>query len=229
MSKTTVMALLGATICSIPSIGYAQTYSRVGVGISINDKYSREYDSLAPSTQRVHADMEKSGLNATASIGYDFGDLRVEGQAQYSRLKASHSGCLNCGPTNAPYVEDTAELRGKERSLSGYANVLYDFPSIGEILQFSVGGGVGYSSIKLRTDSTGSVERQRGSANNLALQGIIEARVNVTDSTAVSLRYSYQHMGKLKVDRLNGAGVLQDSVSKTYAYQNYTIGISQQF
>lgn len=190
-------------------------YARLSAGAAVNDHNSRVFGDYV-------SDMQVSGLNLDGAVGYDFGSVRTELQGQYSRIKADKQGCFTCG-SNGKFAYDDSDPTGSAKSYSAFANVLYDFPSIGEFLQISAGAGAGYSKVKIATESDGFIPTMRGSADKLAVQGIVEARAWLTNRTAVTYRFSYQHMGKV------GAVALKQGTSKTWAQHNYTLGLTHIF
>lgn len=201
---------------------YTGAYARLGIGASINDNERRIYEG----TPRTSASMEIAGLNIDGSLGYDFGPVRLETEVQYSRLKPIGQGCLTCRTNQQGefvFLPDDSPISGSSQSMTGAVNILYDFDPI-NFLTFSVGGGIGISDLRLKTTSDGFVKSQSGKATNLMWQGIVEATFQITDTTAVTARYSYQDMGKMTVVNQN-----LSSTHNRYNYQNYSLGLTQRF
>ena len=148
-------------------------------------------------------EFKSPGWEADAIAGYDFGPVRAEAELGYKRLRTKNlffspalAGDLGL-PDDGPYAPDDVGLSRKTEVLSAMGNVLLD---LGDDNGFSIygGGGAGYARVKMFGDRD----------NSWAWQLIAGARVAVTDSVDLGLKYRYFNTGNLTfADRLGDAGV----------------------
>ena len=193
--------LVAAATAAIATPAYAQD-SGPYVGIEGGVMFPRDtdidadvdfVDPLEPDVifQDVFDLDYKTGFDIDGIVGDDFGMFRVEGELGYKRAKVNEIQ-LDQDFIDA-YEEATGEdlsdvdfdLDGRVTVLSGMVNGLVDFDVGG--LGLYAGGGIGRAQVKLLGDKD----------NAWAYQLIAGARVPVSDSIDVGVKYRYFRTGKL--------------------------------
>ena len=127
-----------------------------------------------------------TGLNLGAVLGYDFGDLRLEGEVGWQ--KNDFDKWTESGTTGS-----TSELSGDMSTLSLLVSGYYDF-SIGPNLEPFVGIGLGYA--KLDANDLGVT----GSANmtdddDTAFVHQVSVGIAYTISEAITIDAKYRYFG----------------------------------
>ncbi|MBA2367463.1 MAG: porin family protein [Candidatus Protochlamydia sp.] len=133
--------------------------------------------------QNKHHEIKtRTGYTGAGSLGYKFDNgIRVEGEVAYR-----HNDIKSREHFNA------YQGKGHTSVTSGMANVLYDFDT-GTCITPYIGGGVGYSHLKVNAKCKNLVgsERFTGSDSGLAYQGIVGASVPVCHKTDLGVEYRY--------------------------------------
>ncbi len=173
--------------------------------------------TVADISKRRVADVNyKTGYDVDALFGYDFGMFRLEGELGYKRAKndkleidPAFITALNAGSGGA-FVASDFDLSGHTSVLSGMINGLVDFGPDNGINGF-VGAGVGRARVK-----------QFGESDNAwAYQLIAGARMPISSSVDVGLKYRYFRTGKLNYgDSFGFAGVAPGSGGTVFLDNN---------
>ncbi len=141
----------------------------------------------------------KTGYDAGAIVGYDFGGFRLEAEASYRR--ASVEGFNVSSSTTFSSASNT--LTGNVSALSFMMNGLLDFgPDDG--LQGFVGGGAGIGRVKVLTDATGTAYDFNDSDSGFAWQALAGVRYPITDNVDIGMKYRLYNQDH--VNLVSGAG-----------------------
>lgn len=136
-------------------------------GYTINPDVGVDFDPAG-----THGDQSfENGWVAGAAVGYDFGRARVEFEGAY---RANDYDTLTVG-TAAPL-----KVQGDLTVISGMVNALYDFENSSIVTPF-MGFGMGF----------GHLEDDGASDTQLAYQGIVGAKVSLTENLSAVVDYRY--------------------------------------
>jgi opacity protein-like surface antigen len=133
----------------------------------------------------------KTGFDLAAVVGHDFGVIRAEGEVGYKRASAE-SVDVGAGPI---------PLNGRSSEFSAMANVLLDV-SVSPGFDISAGGGAGAAWARPNYSAAGLTTAGHGT--KFAWQLIAEARLAVSKSVDVGLRYRYHNVNNM---RSSGSGI----------------------
>jgi opacity protein-like surface antigen len=157
---------------------------------------------------------KKPGLDLDLILGYDFGLVRIEGEAGYKRASLDEIGLRN-----APGgVVTTSDGDGNVGVTSAMANVLLDVGD-NEGVSVYAGPGIGWARVKTNNIVPGPAAFDiEGSDSGLALQGVAGVRYAITPQLDVGLKYRYFRSSSLDyrniIDELNAGGVTYDTSSR---------------
>jgi opacity protein-like surface antigen len=157
---------------------------------------------------------KKPGLDLDLILGYDFGALRLEGEAGFKRASLDEIG-LRAAPGGAL---TTADANGHVGVTSAMANLLLDFGN-DEGLSLYAGPGIGWARVKMSNiQPAGSNFDIEGSDSGLALQGIAGVRFAITPQLDVGLKYRFFRSSRLEygniIEELNAGGASFDARSR---------------
>jgi len=156
----------------------------------------------------------KRGYDVDATLGYDFGLFRLEGELGYKRAKLDNFELSSAAQTafNTQFggvvdPEVDFDLSGRTSVLSGMVNGLVDFGAGG----FSVfaGGGAGRARVKF------AGERD----NAWAYQLLAGVTAPISDNVDVGVKYRYFRTGKLDFFDFDDGAIL-DNGSGSTAFAN---------
>ena len=133
------------------------------------------------------------GYDVDGIVGYDFGPIRIEGEAGYKRSEVSSLTLANAVPgTN--YIAGTysGKYVGNTNVLSFMANALLDFGDDSGISGF-VGGGAGVARVKADDWRGGASDPGLvdDSDTRFAWQAIAGVRAPITSNIDVGLKYRF--------------------------------------
>lgn len=209
MSSKSIL-LAAAALAIVPSAASARDglpYVGLEGGAVKPEKLKLDYQLRALSVADGIVIEHKTGFDIDAVVGYDFGFLRVEGEAAWKRA-------LPNAVSVAPAIgfNNTGPLRidGRTNVRSAMANLLLDFGK-DDGLQVYGGGGLGLARISLNNVISGpNVPAGRGvsgSDRSLAWQVIAGMRVPVSYNVDLGLKYRYFRSKVELQDATNPAAV----------------------
>jgi len=189
MNKKITQQLVFLAVFALAFIATSAQAQNTGFYVSGNIGLSRQPDYKgantffgAPITLTARFN---EGYKTGATIGYDFGAFRLEGEISYRDNDGDGAGSLTTVPA-APVVSEIS-------SISYMANVYYDYHSGNSAWVPYIGGGVGTSTF----DFSFSIPSAIGSAivndknTVLAYQIIAGVGYEFTQHLTVSMNYNY--------------------------------------
>lgn len=163
-----------------------------------------------------------TGFGGQAALGYDFGNIRIEGELGFTRDK--QDGYVAIVPPTGNIVADA-----KEKSLRGMVNAYADIGN-GSIQPY-VGAGLGIARVKLdffgpRAPFPTEPPRQLilDSDTRFAYQLIGGVAVPVSDAAAITLQYRWFDAGTIKL--LDSRGEL---ATRDHKGHNFDLGLRFRF
>jgi opacity protein-like surface antigen len=172
------LALAGGAMAD----GSSKYYVDVGGGYTIIDDADLSDSTLPGVSGTLSAD---GGYQFTAAIGREMGSgFRAELEFSYRQADLDDITIAAFGLTATGVVD------GDVSTLSGMANVLYDFELDGKITPY-IGGGLGVASINVEIDSVAGVTTAFDDSDTvIAYQGLVGLRYPLTDQ--ISIRGGYR-------------------------------------
>jgi outer membrane protein OmpA-like peptidoglycan-associated protein len=135
-----------------------------------------------------------NGFAAGGVIGYDFGRVRLEGEAVYRNHGMQTLSFSNVPPSlqsgfGIP-ASGSAPLSGDVASIGFMANAIYDILPHGVVTPY-VGVGIGGADLQLNSIRIGSVQIASGGSFQFAYQGIAGLKVAMGPNWSASVDYRY--------------------------------------
>lgn len=192
------------------------------VGAEVGWSGLQSFDSSgAPGHIQFH-DTPDQGFGGGGVAGYNFGRVRFEGELVFRRHEA---GMLTVQPgsTGFPKLSGTASPKGNITSLALMANALVDILPHNDWTPY-LGAGVGGVRIALDDLQIKGTNFVNKSDLQLAYQGIVGVRYQVTENLAVNLDYRY--FAATDPDFKDLAGI---PFKTTYATHNAMLGLTYHF
>lgn len=209
---------LAALALALPCVAMAQPYLAGQVGFS----HLLETDATAPNNREFHISFE-AGYSFAIRSGYDFGQLRIEGELRHS----SHD--LD---TVEIQRNDTTTLStsGNIASTSFLINGIYAFRPHKPIQPY-VGAGIGVSYIRLddtefvvQTPRAQVITRVEGFGVVLAYQFMLGIDFHITKNTALYAEYRYFVAATPQFKNAQGTNINLD-----YMADNVAVGLRYTF
>jgi protein TonB len=136
----------------------------------------------------------KTGYDVDVNAGYDFGMFRVEGEIAYKRAK--HSDYQFDVEDDGGFPSD--QVDGRTSVLSGMVNALLDLGN--DRTGFTVGGGIGIASTKLRVNSEIDNFDNDLKDSHFAWQLLAGVHTAVSSNIDVGVKYRYFDAGRMRDD-----------------------------
>src|SRR3569623_2639746 len=173
-------------------------------------RFSNDVDSISNGLRIFH----KLGFDGDAVFGYDFGMVRLEGEASYKRTSAK-SALINITAAEAvgnANLTGRVATRGHNTVGSGMINALLDVG--GSFITGSFGAGVGYARVRynLKMDPSSALAFRDDDAA-FAYQLLAEVRAPVSSHVDFGLKYRY-----FMTDRLDFGPFCQTSCGSIHPY-----------
>jgi OmpA-OmpF porin, OOP family len=165
-----------------------------------------------------------TGWATFATVGYDFGDWRLEAEAGLRHNQFDLSG--NTFPTSdeGPFFFPLS-ASGELKELTLMANVVYDIP-LSEDLELSIGVGAGADRATLEVDPFSFNPGGKDEDWNFAYQGIASFNYKMSSRLDLTLNYRYLQVDdpNLKTPGFDGIAI-DDDLQK----QTVTVGLRYDF
>ncbi|MCL6251854.1 porin family protein, partial [Altererythrobacter sp. KTW20L] len=190
MRKCATGLLLATSILAAPAMARdGQVYLGIEGGVVRADDITFAVTG-APLT--VTAEPKDIGWEAGAVLGYDFGMVRLEGEAAYKRFGIDTiTGPVGPIPTGGTYfASGTYAANGDVRVGSGMANLLLDFGG-NDGIGFSIGGGVGIADVDIKDIAVPGRVALDDNDMRFAWQGIARLYAPLSDTIELGLKYRY--------------------------------------
>lgn len=167
----------------------------------------------------------KTGGGFAGIVGYDFGQIRLEGEiGKHYHLAETFTVTNDAG---LGLTSGTA-ANGKSNATHYMINTIYDFDDgIGDTdFEPFVGAGLGLSSVAWNnfTAPGGGAPYTSGSDDVFTYQAFAGVRVPIASNVDLSLKYRY--LGTSDADRLDSAG---DAFRTSYNVHDVVVGITYKF
>ena len=190
MKKILIAAALAAPLLATPALAKdGEVYIQLDGGLmKIRDVPStwagQTYDPMVTF---------KTGYDVDGVLGYDFGRFRLEAEVAYKHGKVASINSavltqLRIAPGAVPFERASA--------FSGMGNLLVDF-DLPSGVNFYLGGGVGYATVKERVGA-GTSTFFDGSDNKFAWQGLAGMRVPVGNRLEIGIKLRYFDAGTVQ-------------------------------
>lgn len=135
-----------------------------------------------------HSD-HKTGWGVGLAVGYNFGDVRLEGELSRFQNSVDDYGFTNAG--GYPFGVGTVDAdRGSTRATNLMANLYYDI-NLGMALKPYIGFGLGGSRLNFNNYTSGATAFLDDSKTVFAYQGIAGLRYELSDRLDMTLDYRY--------------------------------------
>ena len=137
----------------------------------------------------VHTDRFKTGWEAGAAVGYDFGHFRLEAEGFYARSSPREQERLLGTPLPNGTFTEADGLAGRTSTYAGMGNALIGLGHWGGIKAY-VGAGAGYAHVHLSEalPTTGLIN---DSNSGFAWQGLAGLTVPISHNVDLGVRYRY--------------------------------------
>jgi OOP family OmpA-OmpF porin len=176
-------------------------------GGSLGSDFDLDDDDDFDDDERDVFDLKtKAGWEAGLLLGYDFGGFRLEAEGSYKNLNVDRISSSLAGfdlDDVTPGVQNRVDVDGDLKVKSLVANALLDFgPDDG--LQFFAGGGVGIGWADLEgsfADENNAFIDDSDSA--LAWQLMAGARLPISDSVDLGVKYKYFNLDNLSIRNID--------------------------
>lgn len=231
MRKFAIAMALATTALAGPAIARDKAFyaGLEGGGMLVEDQnwdyrpFVTDGDGDSDGTKVTNALLveHQTGFDVAAVVGYDWGRVRTELEFGYKQAQpdtfTANTTLVNMVRPNgtigsvAPFAYTGAS--GKTTTLSGMANLMLDFGDNDSWRYdeargwtFSVGGGVGYASVKandwnyFRQSATFVDDSDSG----FAWQGIAQVRRAITYNIDLGLKYRFFNMSNIEFETENG-------------------------
>jgi OmpA-OmpF porin, OOP family len=135
-----------------------------------------------------HVDHEtfKTGFNAGARAGYQWGPWRLEGEFAYRRNDVRGEHDVSAHPLSGP----PHSITGDRHAYAEMANLIYDVALAWPVTPH-IGGGIGAAQVGRNVNPGGGLLGEHSSDTVFAYQGIAGLRYLITPSVAFDLDYRY--------------------------------------
>ncbi|HVH49204.1 MAG TPA: outer membrane beta-barrel protein, partial [Sphingomicrobium sp.] len=191
LAAAAVSALAATPALARDGSGYAGIEGGLVLDADADFDFDADFDGDVFENDDVFDIDFKSGLDADAIIGYDFGMFRVEGELGYKKVKADDveidddfADFVGIDPADTEF-----DIDGKAKVWSGMVNGLVDFGNE-DGLSFYAGGGVGRAKVKMLGDKDSA----------WAWQLIAGARYAVSSNIDLGVKYRYFQTGKMEFE-----------------------------
>ncbi len=186
-------ALLAAALVALPGAALAQT-PRIYAAFQAGSTWLNNSDNTSHDFN-MESDY-KTGYSLALRVGtHVASNWRVEGEIAYAENDVSSLTIKNDGGLGQALIGQSLngthlDGNGWVSSLSGMANVLYDFMP-GQRVHPYVGAGIGVARLNANNVGFGSYTVVDDSTTDFAYQGIAGVSVDVSPTLAVYLDYHY--------------------------------------
>ncbi|RMF07560.1 MAG: OmpA family protein [Alphaproteobacteria bacterium] len=171
-----------------PAVADDNWYAAIRGGLSSAEKSSLDDVS---SGLRGHAE-HGTDLAIGLGLGYDLGDLRVEGEILHLRNDVDEFAFSNDGGLGAALVGVNDADSGSTRATAGMFNLLYDIDTGSAVTPY-LGAGLGWGKVKFNNYAAAGSAILDDSDSVMAYQLIAGLRARV--SQAVDLTAGYRYFG----------------------------------
>ena len=201
MRKLVIGAALLSTAIATPAFARdGSPYVGVDAGIMKPNTFDLRFVNSSTAVSDALRLRHKVGYDIDGVFGYDLGMVRVEGELGYkrARLKDATAEQAALAAVLLPNQPLHYTATGRGTFWSGMINALLDLgPSDG--LNGSIGAGVGYVRARYRAGLIPSNTLNFTSSDAaIALQGLAELRMPVSQSIDLGLKYRYFRTERLK-------------------------------
>lgn len=208
MRKVLAGLALASTIISGPALArdnsvYAGIEGGVVFGGSLGSDFDLDDDDDFDDDERDAFNLRtKRGWEAALVLGYDFGGFRLEAEGSYKNLNVNRISTDLAGfdlDDVTPGVQDRVAVNGDLKVKSLMANALVDLgPDDG--LQFFAGGGAGIGWADFESSFIDEADPFIDESDSaFAWQLIAGARLPISDSVDVGVKYKYFNLDNLKI------------------------------
>jgi outer membrane protein OmpA-like peptidoglycan-associated protein len=136
-----------------------------------------------------HTNRFKTGWEAGAAIGYDYGHFRLEAEGFYNRsTMRSEERALGTPLPNGTFTQADG-LRGRTSTYAGMGNVLLGLGHWGGVKGY-VGAGVGYARVRL-DDELPAATRINAHDSGFAWQALAGLSLPISHNLDLGMRYRY--------------------------------------
>jgi outer membrane protein OmpA-like peptidoglycan-associated protein len=137
----------------------------------------------------AHTDRFKTGWEAGAAVGYDFGHFRLEAEGFYDRsILKSQTRPGGTPLPNGVFLQSDG-LQGETSTYAGMGNILFGLGHWGGIKAY-VGGGVGYARTHL-VEVLPGVGQIRDHDEGFAWQGLAGLTMPISHNVDFGIKYRY--------------------------------------
>lgn len=208
MRRTLIGLALASTIAASPAVAkdnsaYVGIDGGVVFGGSLGSDFDLDGNDKFDDGEKDVFDLDtKAGWEAALVAGYDFGGFRLEAEGSYKNLNVDRLSTKLAGfdfDDVTPGVQNRIDSNGDLKVKSVMANALVDLgPDDG--LQFFAGGGVGIGWADLKSTFIDAQDPFIDSSDSaFAWQLMAGARLPISDSVDIGLKYKYFNLDNLSI------------------------------
>jgi opacity protein-like surface antigen len=225
--KIMIKPILLGTILSVTSISFAVAdeakYDEKGHWyIGASGGYSLLGKEMSKGSNFDLYTIFKDSFVIDGSVGYDFGNFRLEGELSFHNHNAKNFEVMNAGPLGF----GSGSATGKAKLTSYMINGVFDFGSKFEDSKFEpfVGAGIGFADLRLNNLRSGNVSFTNGTDNVFAYQAFAGVRFAVSENFDISAKYRY-----LATSDSDMMTAQSEKFKTSYDVHDFMIGLTYRF